>query len=173
VPYFGCGAGSAFGLLRKTMLGASTCAWLCYAEPPTTVFCPGQNPCQRFKSNFQNQEKSPTLWDSFLGCGERTRTSDLVVMSHASCRCSTPRYNHCSFLAKPNSILPANRTLLFCLTLARNVCIMIPNRGRNVNPRYGVGLGKSPARPGSCAASLVFLLLAWPGFRLAAASLLY
>jgi hypothetical protein len=26
-----------------------------------------------------------------LGCGGRTRTCDLVVMSHASCRCSTPR----------------------------------------------------------------------------------
>ena len=27
-----------------------------------------------------------------LGCGTRTRTWDLMVMSHASCRCSTPRY---------------------------------------------------------------------------------
>ncbi len=30
--------------------------------------------------------------DDAYGCGGRTRTCDLVVMSHASCRCSTPRY---------------------------------------------------------------------------------
>lgn len=29
--------------------------------------------------------------ESANGCGGRTRTCDLVVMSHASCRCSTPR----------------------------------------------------------------------------------
>ena len=29
-----------------------------------------------------------------IGCGTRTRTWDLMVMSHASCRCSIPRHIH-------------------------------------------------------------------------------
>lgn len=40
---------------------------------------------------LRTTKKAPHPWDSFRGSGERTRTSDLMVMSHASCRCSTPR----------------------------------------------------------------------------------
>ena len=39
-----------------------------------------------------------------LGCGARTRTWDLVVMSHASCHCSTPRYTFGRITGKQKSV---------------------------------------------------------------------
>lgn len=33
----------------------------------------------------------PSTWGTLLGCGSRTRTCDLLVMSQASCLCSTPQ----------------------------------------------------------------------------------
>ena len=51
----------------------------------------------RFSSWPTNQEKRTTFRQSFfLGCGTRTRTWDLMVMSHASCRCSIPRHQNYS-----------------------------------------------------------------------------
>ena len=52
----------------------------------------------RTEASSQPRKKPQHCWDTFLGCGDRTRTCDLVVMSHASCRCSTPRQRYCGSL---------------------------------------------------------------------------
>lgn len=45
-----------------------------------------------FDSDPDKEKSSGRFQSSFLGSGGRTRTCDLVVMSHTSCHCSTPRY---------------------------------------------------------------------------------
>ena len=47
----------------------------------------------RFESNSVSRKIPVTRTGTFLGSGGRTRTYDLVVMSHTSCHCSTPRYS--------------------------------------------------------------------------------
>lgn len=44
------------------------------------------------KSKLKTVQKDGSKFT--LGSGGRTRTCDLMVMSHASCRCSTPRRRH-------------------------------------------------------------------------------
>ena len=57
----------------------------CASHPPNLrfVFCP------KIRCNLKTTQMGGSKVS--LGCGTRTRTWDLVVMSHASCRCSIPR----------------------------------------------------------------------------------
>ena len=56
--------------------------------------------CSRITKHKQAQQQTkrpPNTWRAFTisnGCGGRTRTCDLWVMSPTSCRCSTPRQCH-------------------------------------------------------------------------------
>jgi hypothetical protein len=75
--------------ISLVVLGASICERQTVIEP-----CDFRQQAveSQNRPGLRTKKKAPQVWGFFLGSGGRTRTCDLVVMSHTSCHCSTPRY---------------------------------------------------------------------------------
>lgn len=79
----------------------------------------------------QTKKKAGLPTDFFLGCGTRTRTWDLMVMSHASCRCSIPRqYQPIYHYACITRCVPCKTVIYSYRTIS-----MIPMKVKPLAPR--------------------------------------